>query len=83
MENPQKCKNMKNGKVEKWINWQIPKFQNPPTIYFIGKNLWLRKMKSRKNDKSPNMNKWKKTEKWKTGKTEKSLNSKISQASIS
>ena len=43
MENPQKCKNMKNGKVEKWINWQIPKFQNPPTIYFIGKNLWLRK----------------------------------------
>ena len=54
---------MKNGKVEKWINWQIPKFQNPPTIYFIRKNLWLRKNEKPEKWKIPKNEKKKKTEK--------------------
>ena len=53
-EKSRKMKKRKNRKNEKW---KIPKFQNLPTIYFIGKNLWLRKnekSKNRKNEKLKN-----------------------------
>ena len=40
----------KNWKREKWKNWKTPKFPNLPSIYFIGKTLWLRN-----NEKSENV----------------------------
>ena len=74
-----KWKNMKNEKVEKWKNWKRPKFQNLPTIYFIRKNLWLRKMNNQKNETSTK-NKNLERGKWQNWKT---LNSQISYPNIS
>ena len=76
-------KKWKIGKVKKWKNWKKTKFQNLPTIYFIRKNLWLRKMETRKIIKMKTLQN---SENGKNGKFEKKtkkLNPKISQRNIS
>ena len=57
--------------MKKRKNGKIPKFQNLPTIYFIGKNIWLRKNEKPEKWKIPKNEKMKKTEKVKKRKNGK------------